>query len=123
MIKSKAETFNDGLVQVFSIVNGAEAGDKPIELLRRKCRLRYKERTVGMGRFYTALQAQARIDRLLRCQRIEGVSTLDIAIPNDNAQYRIVQVQYPEDVVPPVMDLTLERLTVDYRIGGVESGA
>jgi len=38
------------------------------------------------------------------------VSTQDVAIPNDGRQYRIVQVQYPEDVQPPVMDLTLEEV-------------
>jgi hypothetical protein len=39
-----------------------------------------------------------------------------VAIPNDGKQYRIIQVQYPEDMEPPVMDLTLEELLQDYDI-------
>jgi hypothetical protein len=42
--------------------------------------------------------------------QIREVSTHDIAIPNDGKHYDIVQIQYPEDIEPPVMDLSLERI-------------
>jgi hypothetical protein len=57
-----------------------------------------------------------KIAYVLRCPRLREISTQDIAIPNDGKQYRIENVQYPEDIYPPVMDLTLEELTAVYFI-------
>jgi len=45
-----------------------------------------------------------------------NVSAQDIAIPNDGRQYKITFIQYPEDIDPPVMDLTLERIDNNYAI-------
>ncbi len=78
--------------------------------------LRYKERTVGMNRFEAAMQNQTRIDLLLRSQQLRNVSTHDIAIPIDGKQYKVVRIQYPEDIEPPVMDLSLERIDAEYEL-------
>lgn len=119
MIKGKAQTFNDGAVNIYSVGNIAEPGNMPKDGLTFKVGpLRYKKRTVGMGRFWTAMQAHAQIDQVLRVPQLRNVSTQDIAIPNDGQQYEIKQIQYPEDVEPPVMDLSLERLDADYEIAG-----
>ena len=67
--------------------------------------------------FFTALQANVRVNYVLRCPRLRDISTQDIAIPNDGKQYRIYQIQYPEDIDPPVMDMTLEELEAAYDIG------
>lgn len=115
----KTQTFNDGVANIYKIDNTAEPGNMPKEgLLLRVGEVRYKERTVGMGRFWSAMQTQAKVERLLRMPRIIGVSTHDIIIPIDGSQYEIVQVQYPEDVFPPVMDLSLERVSAAYDIAG-----
>lgn len=105
---------NDGVVKIYSVEDISEPGNMPKDGLTLKQTLRYKERTVGMGRFWTAHQAQARIDLLLRTHKLRDVSTQDIAIPNDGKQYRIVQVQYPEEL--DVMDLSLERIEQEYEI-------
>lgn len=118
-MKQKTQTFNDGIVSIYSVEDIALPGNMPKEgLSLKEGNLRYDERTVGMGRYWTAMQAQARISLLLRVQRLRNVSTQDIAIPNDGEQYRIVQIQYPEDIVPPVMDLSLERIEAKYEIAG-----
>ena len=117
MIRGKAETFNDGRVHIFNVDNGAESGDMATTVLRHKFSLSYKERTVGVNRYYAALQANAQVDRVLRCPRIESISTQDIAIPNGKQQYRIIQIQYPEDIIPPVMDLTLQKTMQVYKVG------
>ena len=116
MLQSKPQTFNDGIVKVYVLTNTAAAGEMPKEGLTLKQTLRYKERTVGLNRYWTAQQANVTVKYVLRCPLIRGVSAQDIAIPNDGKQYRIVQVQYPEDVDPPVMDLTLEEITAKYDI-------
>src|SRR5690554_5496111 len=97
------ETFNDGIVKLYEVTNIAEPGNMPKEGLQLKGTLRYKERTVGMGRYWTAMQANSRITYLLRVPQLRNISSQDVAIPNDGKQYKIVQIQYPEDVEPPVM--------------------
>ena len=103
----KTQTFNDGIVYIYDLTDNT---------LTLKRSLRYHERTVGLSRHYIAKQSQVKIAYVLRCPRLRDVSAQDIAIPNDGKQYRIEQIQYPEDIDPPVMDLTLEELTAYYDI-------
>ena len=103
----KAQIFNDGVVSIYNLTD---------DMLTIKRSLRYHERTVGLSRHYIAKQSQVIIAYVLRCPRLRDVSAQDIAIPNDGKQYRIEQIQYPEDINPPVMDLTLEELIADYYI-------
>lgn len=112
----KTQHFNDGIVDIYAVSNIAPDGMMPKAKITLKQTLRYKERTVGLNRFWSALQANVRIKYVLRCQRLRDVSAQDVAIPNDGKQYRIVQIQYPEDIEPPVMDLSLERIDADYDI-------
>jgi hypothetical protein len=105
----KTQTFNDGIVCIYDLAD---------DVLTLKRSLRYHERTVGLSRHYTAKQSQVKIAYVLRCPRLRDVSAQDIAIPNDGKQYRIEQIQYPEDIEPPVMDLTLSELLAVYDIGG-----
>jgi hypothetical protein len=107
----KPQTFNDGVVNVYSVGNIADVGSMPKEGLTLKVGpLRYHERTVGMNRFWAAMQNQSRVDLVLRVPQRREVLTHDIAIPTDGKQYKIKQIQYPEDISPPVMDLSLERI-------------
>ncbi len=110
------QTFNDGIVSIYKVQDISEPGNTPINsLLIKHAGLRYEERTVGMGRFWTAAQNNVKIDMIIRVPRLRDVSTQDVAILNiDNKQYEIKQVQYPPDIQPAVMDLSLERLEADY---------
>lgn len=110
MIRKQSQTFNDGVVKIYSVENNAEAGNMPKSGLTLKETLRYDELTVGIKRFYTAMQNNIKIDLLLRCPRKRSISTQDIAIPIDGEQYEIKQVQYPKNVVPLSMDLSLEKV-------------
>ena len=116
-MKQQIQTYNDGIINIYSVGNISEPGNMPKDGLTLKIdSLRYEERTVGMGRFWTAMQAQTKVERILRTPRIDTVSTQDIAIPIDGKQYKIVQIQYPKDVVPSSMDMSLERLEAEYEI-------
>jgi hypothetical protein len=65
----------------------------------------------------TGRQANVRVQVCVcAVSALRDVSTQDIAIPNDGKQYRIVEIQYPEDVDPPVMDLTFEEIKQCYDI-------
>lgn len=114
-LKKKPQSFNDGLVSIYSITNKAEPGKKPVKKLdKKKYSLRLENRTVGVTRFYAAKQNNERIDLLIRCPFRKDVSTDDMAILQDNTQFEIKQIQYPTDVDIPVMDLSLERIGNEY---------
>ena len=113
------QTYNDGVVKLYSVTIPPSDGKRPIETLTLKHALRYHRRTVGMNRHYVALQAQVNISHVLRCQRLTDIATQHVAILPDGEQYRIVQIQYPDDIEPPSMDLTLERLTAKYEVDDV----
>lgn len=115
--------FNDGMVTIYRVENRAAPGEKPKDALFKRGTLRYQRRTVGIQRHYAAMNAGARVDLLLRVPYRRSVSTQDVAVPTlDGKQYRITLIQVPEDVTPPVMDLTLERLERDYDLPGQDTG-
>lgn len=116
-MKQRTQPFKDGVVKIYALGDISEPGNMPKEGLTLKETLRYDERTVGMSRFWTAMQAEAKIDSVLRVPQRRNVSAQDIAIPNDGEQYKIIQIQYPKDVELPVMDLSLERLEAHYEFG------
>lgn len=114
--KTQIQTYNDGDVKIYKTTDDAEAGDMPTDKPVFKETLRYEEQKVGIFRYNQGLQNDIRVDRLLRCPRRQGVSSQDIAIPIDGEQYEIKQVQYPKDVAPPSMDLSLEKVKHKYDI-------
>lgn len=118
MTEKKAQVFNDGVVQIYAVENTAEPGEAPEEMRTLKCVLRYRQRTVGLQRYWGGMQENVRVDNLVRTPRVLAVSRQDIAVLLNGAQYRILQIQYPENVVPPVMDLSLERLERNHAISG-----
>lgn len=107
------QIYNDGIIKILRVEDTSEPGDMPCECEVIKYMLRYDERTVGMHRYYAAMQNNVNIERMVRCQKIADVSTQDIAMIGD-VRYYIRQVQYPKEIVPPSMDLSLERVVQDY---------
>ena len=61
-----------------------------------------------MQRRYLALQDDMRVDLLIRVQLCR-VSTDDTVLLN-GSEYKIRRIEHPPDIVPKVMDLSLERL-------------
>lgn len=116
-MSKQTQMFNDGVVKIYEVTNVASSGGMPVEGITLKQTLRYKERTVGLTRRNFAKQDNVVIKYVLRCPRLRDVSAQDIAVPNDGKQYRIWDVQYPEDIDPPVIDLTLEEMRAEYEIG------
>ena len=109
MPKEETQTFNSGTAQFYSVENIAPPGALPKDGIRYKGTLRYDERTVGIKRYYTAMQSNTRVDALIRCPRREEITPQDVTVLR-GLQSRVVQIQYPKEAVPPVMDISLERL-------------
>ena len=110
--------FSDGIANFYSVNNGAEQGNFPVDVFKHKGKLRYAQLKVGITRFYAAMQNNVKVATVIRCPLQRSVSTQDIVITSDGEQYRVIQAQYPDDIKPPVMDLTLERVTAKYEING-----
>jgi hypothetical protein len=104
----------------YSVSNIAASGDMPKDglTLTMEKPLPYEERTVGINRYWSAMQVQARIDLVIRTPQIREACVHDVAVTHDGEQYDIKQIQYPPDVEPPSMDLSLERLATKYEFGG-----
>lgn len=112
--KPQDSAFPDGVAQIWRIRNAAPPGDMPREEKTRKYTLRYRRRTVGIQRYYTAKQFREQIDEVIRCPLVQDVSVLDrVYLPVSKYWYVIRQVQYPENATVPVMDLSLERTEDD----------
>lgn len=107
------QMYNDGICFVCGIEDVSEDGCMPKEELVEKYKLAFADLTVGINRYYAALQNNIRAERLIRCQRIEGVTVQD-TVKIKKEQYYIRQIQYPTEVMPKSMDLTLERVTQQY---------
>lgn len=101
------QTYNDGLVEIYEAVKPRMIAETP------KYKLCFERQTVGVTRHYAAQQANAKVDHVLRCQRLDDVSTQDIAVL-DGHQYSIAFIQYPKKITPMSMDLTLEEVRGNY---------
>lgn len=116
-MQNKTQLFNDGIATIYELKITSAPGDLiKEELVAKVTDLRYSEEKVGITRFYGAMQSKVKVDRMLRMPIMESVTTYDILKPTDSNQYKIVQVQYPKDIYPRVMDLSLERIEVPYAI-------
>ena len=118
MKKPITQTYNDGVLAVYSVGNIATPGNRPKDgLLLKFESINYEERTVGVTRFVLNMQAQSTISKLLRIPYVNGVSMGDVVIPIDGEQYRIKQAQVIKDVEPVSLDLSLERAANRYEFG------
>lgn len=101
------QSYNDGVVTIYSVTDGAQPGYQPAPVLVEKIALRYEERRMGLQRYYQAMQDQVKIERVLRTPRAGGVTSQDVAITEDGRRYRVYMVQAVTDVYPPSVDITL----------------
>ena len=111
-----SQTYNDGIVAVYSVTDAAEPGEMPRETLNLKIKLNYEERRLGITRYYQAQQNNVSVEKIVRVPRHAEITNQDVAITEDGKQYRIDMVQAAEDVFPPSYDLTLAKVTHDYEV-------
>ena len=109
------QDYNVGMLTVYRVTDEAQPGYLPQEKLTKIVKLPYKERKVGLYRYYQAAQEQTRVQRVLRVpQPAQEITNRDKVITEDEREYRIDLVQTVPDVYPDSLDLTLAA----YRQGG-----
>ena len=96
---SRFEAYKDGICILCRIDDEGNAG-KEME------KLRYNERTVGIKRYWEAMTHKLQVDRLVRVQYREWLTTEYLAVIGGRV-YEIVQMQKIPDALPPSLDLSL----------------
>lgn len=114
--KIQFETFSDGLVDFYQL----DDNRTPVKVLDG---IRYKSRTVGYKRNYTAEQAGHNIEMLIRIPRCDTIARNMFAVIQGK-QYPIVQAQTITDTIPQCTDLTLSQsdLLLDFQTSVSGSG-
>lgn len=103
--------FDAGIVEICRISEDATGAEMPKKTLVPVMRCYYGERTVGFNRQYAAKGVSEQVDALIRIWQDRSVRIGMYAITDDNAQYRIDNVQHlPDEDGLLVTDLTLRRL-------------
>ena len=103
-----SQTYNSGIVNIFTVTDSAVPGRKPVEELTPLVSLRYEERKLGVQRYYQAKQNQTEISRVIRVPKPgTAITNRDIAYTEDGEKYRIDLVQNVAEVYPVSLDLTL----------------
>lgn len=110
------ESYNDGIVNIYTVQDGAAPGYRPMPVLVLVKRMRYQERYLGINRLYSGRQNQVDIQRIVRVQKVPGVSNQNVAITEDGQQYRIDSVQDVIGAYPPSLDLTLATVEQKYEV-------
>lgn len=112
-----AQTFDDGILTIYSTVNTAEPGMKPIIQLEEKEQYYYGFETLGVNRYYTALQAQQQIESVVCVPGWGDISATDICAIENGDQFNI-RMRQPtlDDEGLRITKLSLERVNQEYAI-------
>lgn len=109
------QPFGSGVVKIYSVADYAAGGLMPSPALDKlKVELRYDERGLGLRRYFTALENNVQVDRVIRVPAAVDISPQDAAVTEDGTQYRIDLVQRTVGVYPPSLDLTLTRIAQNW---------
>lgn len=85
----KVETYPDGIVEIY--------GENDRKLTERKAVFRFEKQSVGVNRFYNALESLGgnRIDRVIKVPHTDRINRMDIAVirGKEMQQYRINRIQ------------------------------
>lgn len=110
-------TFDDGILTIYRTQNTANPGEKPKTELIEKEKYYYGFDTLGINRYYTALQAKQQIECVVNIPGWGNITALDICELENGMQYRIAmrQPSWNEDGLK-ITKLSLERIDEKYDI-------
>lgn len=108
---SVSERFHDGICRIFSVSDSAAPGYQPKIERTLKGTLNFRSMRLGIQRYYAAMQAQQRIDRVIRVPVPSfEISAQDEVWTSDGKMYGISLIQDADGVFPRSVDLTLTLL-------------
>ena len=105
-----SQPLDDGIVQICRVVDVSEPGYRPVEKLEPIVTLRYENQRVGIQRYFSGMQNQIQVDKVIRVQKALEITNQNVAVTEDGAEYRIDLVQDVTGIFPRCVDLTLTRI-------------
>lgn len=113
---------DDGVLFVCRLVNGAENGLMPVQVLKPMIKYWFKIRTVGAQRSYLAKGVNEQVDFLVSVPFDPRIRIGNYAVFGNGDQYRITNIShYDEDTEIRRTDLTLMRLEDYYAVSTDEA--
>ncbi len=119
-------TFDDGIVGVYELTQVKIPGKKQTEGLSLKERFYFEYENLGINRYYTALQANQKIESVISVpgwamipanRHIAVIADLDGNLTSECDQFRIVMVQPTTDEDGlRITRLSLERVGDNYAV-------
>ena len=110
-------TFDDGILKIYRAEDVSEPGGKPDLILSMKSYHYFSYDTIGITRYYAALQANQQISAVVNIPDWHDIGVNDICILEDGKQYKILMCQPTmDDDGLKIMKLSLERLGEEYVI-------
>lgn len=88
---------DDGVIYICDLVNQAENGDMPKEILEIRGKYWFEMRNPGYSRVYAAQGVNERIDMLVRIPRSYSIQADQYAVLGNGDQYRISMVAHRKD--------------------------
>lgn len=114
-------TFDDGILTIYAVANTAQPGQMPVEGLEEKEKYYYGFDTLGINRYYTALQAQQQIEAVVNIPGWGDIAATDVCALDNDDQFRIVMRQPTlDDNGLRITKLSLERINEKYAINPAE---
>lgn len=112
-------TFDDGILKIYNVTNAAAPGDLPCKSLTEKGRYYYCYETLGVTRFYQAMQANQQITAVVAVPGWINARVTDICELDDGALYKVDMVQTArDDNNLKITRLSLERVSQKYEFAG-----
>ena len=116
-------TFDDGILTVYRPQNTAGPGDKPQPGCIFKGRYYYGFASLGVTRYYAAMQAGQDVSAIVTVPGWDDIITNDIVVLDDGRQYWAEMVQPETDAFGlRITRITLGVLSVDYQIPTEDQG-
>lgn len=106
-----SETYNDGVVKIYSVSDEASPGSMPKEEKTIMYTLCYREMRMGITRYYTAYQNHQQVERVIRIPKVDKITNQCRAVDEHDIEYQISLTQTVDDVYPPSLDITLSKVT------------
>lgn len=108
-------TYDDGILRICRTINVAAPGEKPVTQLKEKDKFYYGYDTLGFQRYYTAKQAQEKIECVVNIPGWNDIESTDICVLENEKQYRLSLIQPTLDKDGLKMTkLSLERISEKY---------
>lgn len=109
-----------GILYICELLNIADNGEMPVQMLIKKQRHWFEQRVIGLSRQYQAKGVNEQVDMVVRIHYDNRIRIGEFAMLGDGSQYRIDNVTpvYDDDGLR-LTELTLSRLERFYDVRDV----